>query len=57
MGCHWLNFINAKGKKILVMKIMNTKVIAPYTGRNFVTLKIITDEGVYAIGDGTLRSW
>lgn len=37
------------------MKITNAKVIVSSPGRNFVTLKIMTDEGVYGIGDGTLN--
>lgn len=37
------------------MKIIDTKVIVCCPGRNFVTLKIITDEGVYGVGDATLN--
>ena len=37
------------------MKIIATKVIVCSPGRNFVTLKIITDEGIYGIGDATLN--
>lgn len=37
------------------MKITQAKVIVCSPGRNFVTLKIITDEGVYGIGDATLN--
>jgi len=37
------------------MKIENCKVIITCPGRNFVTLKIETDEGVYGIGDATLN--
>lgn len=37
------------------MKIIDTKVIVCSPGRNFVTLKIITDEGIYGIGDATLN--
>ena len=37
------------------MKITDAKVIVTCPGRNFVTLKIITDEGVYGIGDATLN--
>ncbi|MEA3541009.1 MAG: D-mannonate dehydratase ManD [Pseudomonadota bacterium] len=36
-------------------KIIDTKVIVTCPGRNFVTLKIITDEGVYGLGDATLN--
>lgn len=37
------------------MKITNAKVIVTCPGRNFVTLKIETDEGIYGIGDATLN--
>ncbi len=37
------------------MKITDIKLIICCPGRNFVTLKIITDEGVYGLGDATLN--
>ena len=37
------------------MKITEARVIVTSPGRNFVTLKLITDEGVYGIGDATLN--
>ncbi len=37
------------------MKIESAKVIVTCPGRNFVTLKIMTDQGVYGIGDATLN--
>lgn len=37
------------------MKITDARVIVSCPGRNFVTLKITTDEGVYGIGDATLN--
>jgi mannonate dehydratase len=37
------------------MKIKDVKVIVCSPGRNFVTLKIVTDEGLYGIGDGTVN--
>ncbi|MEO3434648.1 D-mannonate dehydratase ManD [Inquilinus sp. CAU 1745] len=37
------------------MKITGVKVIVTCPGRNFVTLKIETDEGLYGIGDATLN--
>ena len=37
------------------MKITAARVIVTCPGRNFVTLKIETDEGVYGIGDATLN--
>ncbi|PZO88208.1 MAG: bifunctional D-altronate/D-mannonate dehydratase [Sphingomonas sanxanigenens] len=36
-------------------KIIDAKVIITCPGRNFVTLKIETDEGVYGLGDATLN--
>jgi len=37
------------------MKIHSAKVIVTCPGRNFATLKIVTDQGVYGIGDATLN--
>ncbi len=37
------------------MKIKDIKVIVASPGRNFVTVKVITDEGLYGIGDGTVN--
>jgi mannonate dehydratase len=37
------------------MKIRNASVNITSPGRNFVTLKIETDEGIYGLGDGTLN--
>lgn len=37
------------------MKIANATVNITSPGRNFVTLKIETDEGIYGLGDGTLN--
>jgi mannonate dehydratase len=37
------------------MKISNAYVNTTSPGRNFVTLKIETDEGIYGLGDGTLN--
>ncbi len=37
------------------MKIRNAFVNITSPGRNFVTLKIETDEGIYGLGDGTLN--
>ena len=36
------------------MRIVDARVITTCPGRNFVTLKILTDDGVYGIGDATL---
>ncbi|SEJ54223.1 D-mannonate dehydratase [Sphingobium sp. AP50] len=36
-------------------KIIDAKVIVTCPGRNFVTLKIITEDGVYGLGDATLN--
>jgi mannonate dehydratase len=38
-----------------IMKITAAKVIICSPGRNFVTLKIETDQGVYGLGDATLN--
>src|SRR5438105_1136569 len=37
------------------MKIVEARVIITCTGRNFVTLKVMTDQGVYGLGDATLN--
>ena len=37
------------------MKITSARVITTCPGRNFITLKIMTDEGVYGVGDATLN--
>ena len=36
-------------------RIVDARVIVTCPGRNFVTLKLITDQGVHGIGDGTLN--
>ena len=36
-------------------KIIDAKVIVACPGRNFVTLKITTSDGIYGVGDGTLN--
>ena len=37
------------------MKITKAYVNITSPGRNFVTLKVETDEGIYGLGDGTLN--
>src|SRR5213082_1981237 len=37
------------------MKIRDAKVIVCSPGRNFVTLKITTEDGIYGLGDATLN--
>lgn len=37
------------------MKITDAKVFVSCPGRNFITLKILTDDGVYGLGDATLN--
>jgi mannonate dehydratase len=37
------------------MKIKDAKVFVTCPGRNFVTLKIYTDQGIYGLGDATLN--
>src|SRR5690606_16014063 len=46
---------SANGKGISGMKITSARVIVTCPGRNFVTLKIETDEGLTGIGDATLN--
>jgi len=38
------------------MKITSAKVFVGGPGKNYVTLKIMTDQGVYGLGDGTLNN-
>ena len=37
------------------MKIVDAKVIVCCPGRNFVTLKIVTEDGITGLGDATLN--
>jgi mannonate dehydratase len=37
------------------MKIVDAKVIVCCPGRNFVTLKLMTEDGIYGLGDATLN--
>src|SRR6202008_4192623 len=37
------------------MRIIDAKAIVCSPGRNFVTLKLITEDGVYGLGDATLN--
>jgi mannonate dehydratase len=37
------------------MRIVDAKVIVCCPGRNFVTLKLVTEDGVYGLGDATLN--
>ena len=37
------------------MKIVDARVIVTCPGRNFVTVKIVTDAGLHGIGDATLN--
>ncbi|HKD81545.1 MAG TPA: D-mannonate dehydratase ManD [Candidatus Angelobacter sp.] len=37
------------------MRIVDAKVIVCSPGRNFVTLKVITEDGIYGLGDATLN--
>src|SRR5690606_25090727 len=46
---------SANGKGNSRMKITSARVIVTSPGRNFVTLKIETDEGLTGIGDATLN--
>ena len=46
---------HAQKTYIKYMKITEAKVFVSSPGRNFVTLKIYTDEGLYGLGDATLN--
>src|SRR5882672_7480695 len=46
---------NADVFEDFLMKIVDAKVIVCSPGRNFVTLKIVTDDGSYGLGDATLN--
>ncbi|MGV3520126.1 D-mannonate dehydratase ManD [Luteitalea sp.] len=37
------------------MRIVDARVIVTCPGRNFVTLKVVTEDGVYGLGDATLN--
>jgi mannonate dehydratase len=37
------------------MKIVDAKVIVSCPGRNFITLKLVTEDGIYGLGDATLN--
>ena len=37
------------------MRITDAKVIVTCPGRNFVTLKLVTEDGLYGLGDATLN--
>lgn len=39
----------------ITMKIVDAKVIVCCPGRNFTTLKIVTEDGVYGLGDATVN--
>lgn len=41
--------------KVNVMVVNDAKVLVTSPGRNFITLKIYTDEGIYGLGDATLN--
>jgi L-alanine-DL-glutamate epimerase-like enolase superfamily enzyme len=47
-------FIRNKGASV-AMKITKATVNITSPGRNFVTLKIETEEGIHGLGDGTLN--
>ena len=38
------------------MKITDAKVFVGGPGKNYVTLKIFTDQGIYGLGDATLNN-
>src|SRR5207244_5460164 len=50
----WLTVWDS-GRRAEYMKIVDAKVIVCSPGRNFVTLKLVTEDGVYGLGDATLN--
>src|SRR5207249_12099816 len=44
-----------RGRPGVIMRIVDGKVIVCCPGRNFVTLKLVTEGGVYGLGDATLN--
>src|SRR5436190_17547561 len=44
-----------RGRPGVIMRIVDGKVIVCCPGRNFVTLKLVTEDGVYGLGDATLN--
>lgn len=52
INCHTSN---TNAAEEIEMKIVDAKVIVCCPGRNFVTLKITTDDGVTGLGDATLN--
>src|SRR5207302_439897 len=44
-----------QNRRLHQMRIVDAKVIVCSPGRNFVTLKIVTEDGVYGLGDATLN--
>ncbi|MCW3849525.1 D-galactonate dehydratase family protein [Sphingomonas sp. LB-2] len=45
----------SRGDVAIPQKIVDARVIVTCPGRNFVTLKIVTDQGVHGVGDATLN--
>ena len=37
------------------MRIVDAQVIVSFPGSNFVTLKLVTEDGVHGLGDATLN--
>jgi len=49
------NVLNTKKEKDVFMRISKAEVFVTCPGRNFVTLKITTEEGLTGLGDATLN--
>ncbi len=43
-------------KEYLTLKMTNADVFVGGPGKNYITLKIMTDEGIYGLGDATLNN-
>jgi mannonate dehydratase len=53
--CAWFFCGSIGGIGIDTMKIVDAKVIVCCPGRNFVTLRLVTEDGPYGLGDATLN--
>src|SRR5208282_514228 len=52
---HYPAHHDRRATKENIVKIKEARVIVTCPGRNFVTLKIVTEEGLHGLGDATLN--